>query len=179
MMDENGVAKLGDFGSAERFQNGNDQLQTTIGTYQFFSPECCDRKRYYVSNNWLADVKTFSGKANDVWALGVTLYAMIYNQLPFWAETEIGVLEKIHSTDLQLLESREISDGLKNILLRMLHKDPLKRATLAELKRDQWLNEGYTVSLDSKEADFFANFTEDELISKGIPPAAISFAVRK
>lgn len=125
----------------------------------------------------IAEVKTFSGRANDVWALGVTLYAMIYNQLPFWAETEVGVLEKIHTTDLQLQESREISDGLKRILLRMLDKDPKKRATLGELKRDAWLNEGYTVSLDSKEADFFANYTEDELISKGIPPAAISFAV--
>lgn len=45
MLDENGIAKLGDFGSAERFQNENDYLQTTIGTYQFFSPECCDRKK--------------------------------------------------------------------------------------------------------------------------------------
>ncbi len=44
MLDENGIAKLGDFGSAERFYKGDDTLQTTIGTYQFFSPECCDRK---------------------------------------------------------------------------------------------------------------------------------------
>lgn len=44
MLDENGVAKLGDFGSATKFSNGEDSVQSTIGTYQFFSPECCDRK---------------------------------------------------------------------------------------------------------------------------------------
>ena len=47
MLDENGVAKIGDFGSAEKFPDGNDMIQTTIGTYQFFSPECCDRKQLH------------------------------------------------------------------------------------------------------------------------------------
>ena len=109
--------------------------------------------------NYLAEIKTFSGKANDVWALGVTLFALIYNELPFWADTELGVLEKIHSTDFKLLEGRNISNGLKRILLRMLDKNPLTRATLGELKKDLWLNEGYAVSLDSREVDFFANYT--------------------
>lgn len=162
MLDENGIAKIGDFGSAIKFQDGNDTVQNTIGTYQFFSPECCD-----------PEIKTFSGKANDIWALGVTLFALIYNELPFWADTELGVLEEIHKTDLKLLDKRHISDGLKRILLRMLDKNLLTRATLDELKKDKWLNEGYAVSLDSKEADFFANYTEDELIDEGIPLAAI------
>lgn len=128
-------------------------------------------------NHIIADIKTFSGKANDIWALGVTLFALIYNELPYWAETELGVLEKIHSADLKLLEKRNISQGLKRILLRMLDKNPLTRATLAELKKDVWLNEGYAVSLDSREVDFFANYTEDELTNKGIPISAVVFAV--
>lgn len=149
VMDKNWIAKIGDFGSAEKFENSNDTLSTTIGTYQFFSPECCDRKDIYITIIYLAEIRTFSGKANDVWALGVTLYALIYNELPFWAETEIGVLEKIHQTDLKLSEKRNISDGLKRLILRMLDKNPLTRATLDELKKDRWLNEGYSVSLDS------------------------------
>lgn len=39
------------------------------------------------------------------------------------------------------------------------------------------MNEGFTVSLDSKEADFIANITEDEMKSKGIPLHAIVIAV--
>lgn len=60
----------------------------------------------------------------------------------------------------------------------MLDKNPLTRAKLDDLKKDRWLNEGYAVSLDSKEADFFANYTEDELKKKGVPLTAIVFAVR-
>ena len=107
----------------------------------------------------------------------MTLFALIYNELPFWADTELGVLEKIHSTDFKLLDGRNISNGLKRILLRMLDKNPLTRATLGELKKDIWLNEGYAVSLDSREVDFFANYSQDELINKGVPIAAVVFAV--
>ena len=103
---------------------------------------------------------------------------MIYNELPFWAETEIELLERIHNTDLKLLEKRNISQGLKNVLLKMLDKHPETRITLNDLKKDKWLNEGFAVSLDSKEADYFANFTEDELKIKGVPLTAIVFAVR-
>jgi len=40
----------------------------------------------------LADVESFSGKAADIWALGVTLYCMIFNKLPYWDDTEFGVI---------------------------------------------------------------------------------------
>lgn len=33
VMDKNWIAKIGDFGSAEKFENSNDTLSTTIGTY--------------------------------------------------------------------------------------------------------------------------------------------------
>lgn len=101
---------------------------------------------------------------------------MIYNELPFWSETELGILEKIHSTDLKLPSTREVNDGLKRLLLRMLDKNPLTRATMEELKRDPWLNEGYAVSLESREADIIANITEEELLKTGIAPQAIIFA---
>jgi serine/threonine protein kinase len=35
-------------------------------------PEVCD-----------PDVGSFSGRKADIWALGVTLFAMVFNRLPF------------------------------------------------------------------------------------------------
>lgn len=57
------------------------------------APECCD-----------PDVDSFSGKAVDVWALGVTLYCMCFNRLPFWDETEFGLFQKIHKDEYEHIE---------------------------------------------------------------------------
>ena len=52
--------------------NEDDTLTKTEGTFHFMPPEVCD-----------PDVSSFSGKKADIWALGVTLFAMVYNRLPF------------------------------------------------------------------------------------------------
>ena len=46
MFDEKGIAKYGDFGSATLFPPDSDLISATVGTAQFLSPECCDRKLY-------------------------------------------------------------------------------------------------------------------------------------
>jgi len=87
MLDENGKAKFADFGASYIMEEGkDDSLEDTQGTYLFLAPECCD-----------PSVKVYSGKAADIWALGVTLYAFTYNRLPFYAETELQILECITS----------------------------------------------------------------------------------
>jgi len=53
-------------------QNEEDSLTKTEGTFHFMPPEVCD-----------PDVTSFSGKKADVWALGITLFALVYNKLPF------------------------------------------------------------------------------------------------
>lgn len=47
----------------------------------------------------VADVDSFSGRAVDVWSLGVTLYCMTFNQLPFWDDSEYNLFQKIHKEE--------------------------------------------------------------------------------
>ena len=69
LLDQDNVAKFADFGSSDFFKTpGIDTFTNSVGTYHFFSPLMCS-----------PDVPAFSGKAADVWALGVTLYTLTFN----------------------------------------------------------------------------------------------------
>jgi hypothetical protein len=59
---------------------------------------------------------------------------MIYNKLPFWADTELGIFEAIRTEDLIIPDSREISSGLLDLLQSILIKDPSKRIKMHEIK---------------------------------------------
>jgi serine/threonine protein kinase len=39
------------------------------------------------------------GKAIDVWAMGVTLYCFVFGRIPFEAESEFDLLNKIPSSE--------------------------------------------------------------------------------
>lgn len=45
MICENYKAKLADFGVSQLFEEDNDKISKTEGTYHFMAPECCDRMR--------------------------------------------------------------------------------------------------------------------------------------
>ena len=135
MIDSDGNAKLADFGSAKMFPAGDDTLKGSVGTYHFFAPEMCDEK-----------VNDYSGCAVDVWALGISLYALVYNKLPHKAPSEIELLEAINAEEITFT-GRNCSEGLNDLLKRMLDKNPKTRITLQEIKAHAWINDGYGVNL--------------------------------
>jgi len=128
-LDEQGWAKIGDFGWAETFLAENDTVTETKGTYLFLSPECCDPK-----------IERYSGTASDIWSFGVTLYALVFNKLPFYAETEVEILETIYKTKLKMNNKRKISKSLEELLRRWLDKNPETRIKMSELKNNDWIN---------------------------------------
>lgn len=72
LLTKNKTVKIADFGCSAIIQNGSKDLENTVGSNYFFSPEITK-----------GDDK--EGKPSDVWALGVTLYLMLYNEYPFQA----------------------------------------------------------------------------------------------
>ena len=89
------------------------------GTYTFLPPESCS-----------FDSSSYSMKKADIWSLGLTIYILTFNRLPFeFGSTEIDIMERICSFNLSF-DSREISRDLVEMLEMFLKKDPNDRATL-------------------------------------------------
>lgn len=131
LMTKEGKTKIWDFGVALKVESReNDVVTSTEGTYHFMPPEW-----------WNYDVKKFSGVKIDTWALGVTLYALTFNKMPFWADSEIELGNVIMKEEPDFIhQNRDVSMQLKQLILKLLSKDPTKRPTLTELtESDEFL----------------------------------------
>lgn len=108
--------------------------------------------------------------AIDVWALGVTLYCLLFARCPFMADNEFQLLHCIAKEELMVpdrrirpeqmlpdgsrpqgpfsldelleMESEPVDEDLKDLLKRLLIKDPSRRITLKEVKRHPWVLHG-------------------------------------
>jgi len=98
------------------------------------APEC-------VSTN--LNPKGYSGKAADVWAMGVTFYAFAFYKVPFYGSDALELFENIEKQEwifhikkiitwvrLEFPQEVAVSDELKSLLRALLNKDPTNRATL-------------------------------------------------
>ena len=142
------------------------ELAKTVGTPAFYAPELCDPQYFEIDK--LSERPAITGQI-DVWALGITLYAMIFGRLPFIdaSTNEFQMYEKIareevfiprmrlkgvehtdrtpsnHNKRLDdVLEYEEVDDELRDLLKRLLHKHPSKRINLKEVKHHPWVLKG-------------------------------------
>jgi len=111
--------KLIDFGSAAYMEPGK-LFNTFCGTLEYCSPEVLLGNSY-------------SGPELEMWALGVTLYTLVFGENPFFEveETISGHLQPPYLT----------SPALMKIIFWLLHPDPRSRATLKDLLKDKWVNQ--------------------------------------
>ena len=71
-----------------------------------------------------------SGKACDIWSLGVTFFVFTFLSVPFYGGNIFELLDKIREEQLVFPNNREISEDLKRILKRMIEKEPNERITI-------------------------------------------------
>ncbi len=121
MLLQDGTIKVTDFGIA-RFSNTETRTMTdkAIGSVHYIAPE-------------QAKGDHTDGKS-DVYSIGVMLYEMITGQLPFQADSAVSVaIMQLQSSPKPPREiNPDIPQGLEEITLRAMRKEPMQRYKTAE-----------------------------------------------
>ena len=120
LFDENGSVKIADFGQSFLFED-NDVTHATEGTYWFMAPELLDPN---------GNKEGVSGKACDIWSLGVTFFVFAFLNVPFFGENIFELLDTIREKELEFPNTREISEDMKRVLRKMLEKNSNERISI-------------------------------------------------
>merc|ERR1712087_762342 len=78
----------------------------------------------------------YRGPEIDVWSCGVILYILLCNDRPFDGVNIPELREQLKTGRYSV--PGHVSVGGKELLRKMLQVDPLTRATIAEIRRDDW-----------------------------------------
>lgn len=141
----------------------------SAGSPAFMPPELCVVKHGEVS-----------GRAADIWSMGVTLYCLRYGAIPFEKPQLLDLYEAIKQDDFDLGQS--CSPDFRDLMTGILNKNPHERMVMEQLRvgfsvksspstyspnqEHPWVTKGGTDPLLSKEentAHLVEPPTEEEL----------------
>ncbi|CAA7033892.1 unnamed protein product [Microthlaspi erraticum] len=123
--DEDSLLKTIDFGLSMFFKP-DEVFTDVVGSPYYVAPEVL-RKSY--------------GAEADVWSAGVIVYILLSGVPPFWAESEQGIFEQVLHGDLDFSSDPwpSISEGAKDLVRKMLVRDPKKRLTAHQVLCHPWV----------------------------------------
>ncbi len=116
MIDDEGFAVITDFGIAKAAEGESlTRSGTTVGTPSYLSPEAC--------------AGDYVGPAADQYSLGIVGYEMITGQLPFSADSSLGMMyAQVHNPPRPSEQLRpDCPPDLRDAVMRMLEKSPTER----------------------------------------------------
>ncbi|KRZ09436.1 Aurora kinase A [Trichinella zimbabwensis] len=127
LVDSRGLLKLADFGWAVDLSNvASSRRRTVCGTLDYLPPEMICHGSH--------DEKV------DIWALGVLLYEFLVGDPPFFAPSQKVTMRLISTCEFTIPDT--VSDGAKDVISKLLKKDPTERMLLDELMIHPWMISG-------------------------------------
>ena len=123
LLTKNGIVKLADFGYS--ILNDKNKVNSIVGTACFMAPEVIEQKG------------NISPKC-DIWSLGCTIVQLLTTRPPYYEFEPMAAMFRIVTDDCPPIPS-DISEFLKDFLLKCFTKDPLKRPSAKELLYHPWI----------------------------------------
>nr|CAB3265766.1 ribosomal protein S6 kinase alpha-3 [Phallusia mammillata] len=150
-----------DFGFAKQLRHDNGLLMTPCYTANFVAPEVLKKKGY--------------DEAVDVWSLGVLLYTMLAGYTPFANgpdDTPTDILKRIETGKFNMSGGnwKSVSDIAKDLVRRMLHVDPNRRLSSAQVLLHPF------IARPDQLPEFHLNQSKDYKFVKGAMSAMFSAA---
>jgi len=128
LLNKNNIIKIIDFGLSN-YCNNNHLLSTLCGSPSYSSPELINGKKY-------------NGFSADIWSIGISLYAMIYGYLPFRDKNKNNLFKLISECNIEYPDYSCVSLVAKDLLKKILIKDPSKRLNLGQIKEHPFYLKG-------------------------------------
>jgi len=121
LLDVKGNIKIADFGWSVHAPNS--RRATMCGTLDYLPPEMIEGAMH--------DEKV------DLWSLGVLTYEFLVGKPPFEAESNNETYRRITKVDLRF--PAHVSTEAKDLISRLLRKEPNDRLTLDEVVKHPWI----------------------------------------
>ncbi|KAG7663683.1 uncharacterized protein J8A68_002799 [[Candida] subhashii] len=177
LIDETNTIKISDFGVSLILENETQDLKElakTMGTPAFYAPELCQfvNNRYsMITNANHAANKVKIDFKIDIWSLGVTMYSLMFNDLPFNGGNEFEMCKNIVQEQLKfpkIKHSKKVTTGdieelglFKDLIKKMLIKDPKDRIDLQSIKLHQFTTFDYNEAETRKFLNFNSQIFKD------------------
>ncbi|KAA6355846.1 MAG: hypothetical protein EZS28_048627 [Streblomastix strix] len=120
----------GDFGSARRLKEGKAYTTLHAGTRNYLPPETIRTDQQQKKR------QRFSA---DIWTCGVVLYELLAHKHPFQHGkrnlSQYEIMHRIMTEEPDELPTH-YPESMRNLIMRMLNKDPEQRITAEEIIQD-------------------------------------------
>jgi len=133
---ENEIVKVADFGFAKNF--GEEIPRTSCGSPGYVAPEVLTEDSYT--------------NAVDMWSVGVVIYILLSGYPPFYDDAPPKIFKKITEAKYDFNDPawEHVSDLAKDLINKLLVRDPDERLTAAKCLDHPWLTGGAKGSQDVK-----------------------------
>ena len=162
--------KLIDWGCAQTIKSAKQSKQAD-GTAYYIAPEV---------------LKGEYDEKCDIWACGVIFYILLCGYPPFNGETDDEIYEAILSGKVQFPEEDwdQVSQEAKDLIKKMLTKDPKKRISALYSMQDVWFKKNeekseYDKKLAKKVLNNMKKFKKHRILEKTIISFIINQLVKK